>query len=643
MAPPKKRVPPGTVPERPAPSRASAKPLAVSDPVQPRPNGVHPPATVDRAQQRIAWEPIGWLVVLAVALGSRLINLDGNPLQPNEAALAMDSWRILHLSQTSQDFGRSFVVGPAPLLVYANVLLFFLLGSTDAVARALPMLVGTLMVASPLLLRRRLGRLGALATGALLATSSTLIFASRSVDPAILASGLGLFLVVALARYLEVPRVSWLMAGGVFAALLVISGPAAYPVVVAFGGLVLVYAAERSTRHLRVQPGSLGFFAQAAPVFPVSPVLDALDRRDLRASLLAAGITLGAVSTGLATHLPGFGESLSGPLTIWAQALGQFDLGSLWLFPMILVSYEPLILAAGIVGAVLALRTGKFFEAALVWWAAASVLVVLLSGADNPLWIATVIPPLAFLGGAALDRLPELLATRQRRRLLVPFGAVVGVFGVTMLIALGNTSLPDPAVPRFVALAPPLAILAFVLYFAATYGLPTTGAMAATVGTVALLYLQLHAALLLSPGRALNPGELFLDTATSPDVRTLASQVSLIQDELTIDQQNAGLPVTTDVQILAPYADPLAWYLRRLPDTTVVTSATGSPAIVVLDEKGKPPAGGYAGQVFQFSTSAPRPTPTYVGVVHWWLYHQTPDATATNVKVFVKAQVNQQP
>ena len=235
MTPPKKRVPRSAVPEPPTLSRRDSM-----------------KSQSEKVESRVAWEPIGWLVVLAVALGPRLINLDGNPLQPNEAALAMDSWRILHLSQTNQLLGRSFVVGPAPLLIYANVLLFFLLGSTDAVARALPVFVGFLMVASPLLLRRRLGRFGALAAGALLATSSTLIFASRSVDPAILASALGLFLVVALARYLEAPRASWLIAGGIFAALLPISGPAAYPVVVAIGSLAVVYAVERGTRRLRV-------------------------------------------------------------------------------------------------------------------------------------------------------------------------------------------------------------------------------------------------------------------------------------------------------------------------------------------------------------------------------------------------------
>lgn len=642
MPSPKKRVPAPAVPDRLASSqRASAK-SGTDSPPTPW-NGANPAPQSDESGPRFAWEPIGWLAVLAVALGLRLINLDGNPLQPNEAALAMDSWRILHLGQTNQDFGRAFVVGPAPLLVYANVLLFFLLGATDAVARALPLFVGCLVVASPLLLRQRLGRFGALAAAVLLATSPSLILASRSVDPTILASGLGLFVAIAMARYLESSEPGWLIGGGVLAALLVITGPAAYPIVVAFGGLVLVYAWEKRTRGTGARPGTLGFFAQATPLFPASPVLDSLDRGDLRAALLAAGLTFGVVSTGLATHLPGLGESLSGPLTVWAEALGHFAAGSLWLFPTILVSYEPLILVAGIVGAVFALRTGRFFEVALVWWAAASLLVVLLSGAENPLWIATVIPPLALLGGTALNRLPRQLATPERRRALVPFGAVVGVFGVTMLIALGNTSLSEPNAPRIVAMAPPLVILAFVLYFAASYGLPTTGAMVASVGTVALFYLQLHAALLLSPGRALNPGELFVGSATSPDVRNLAAQVSVIQEEFAIDQQHAGLPVTTDVQILAPYADPLAWYLRRLPDTKVVSSVSGTPAIVILDAKSKPPAGGYAGETFQFALAAPRPSPTYVSFVHWWLYHQTPGSSTTSVKVFVKTQVDQQP
>ena len=40
-------------------------------------------------------EVIAWLAVSAVAVGLRFLNLDGNPLQPSEAGLAMDSWRIL--------------------------------------------------------------------------------------------------------------------------------------------------------------------------------------------------------------------------------------------------------------------------------------------------------------------------------------------------------------------------------------------------------------------------------------------------------------------------------------------------------------------------------------------------------------------
>jgi len=88
--------------------------------------------------------------VAAVALAIRLLNVDGNPLQPAESILAMDSWRIVHQ--------QGVVIGPAPLLIYLNALLFLMLGATDAVARGVSVWAGWLVVVSPYLLRRRIGR-----------------------------------------------------------------------------------------------------------------------------------------------------------------------------------------------------------------------------------------------------------------------------------------------------------------------------------------------------------------------------------------------------------------------------------------------------------------------------------------------------
>src|SRR5215472_11048484 len=66
-------------------------------------------------------EIAGWIVVAAATLLPRVVNLDGNPLESSEGALALASWNVLH--QTAAP------LGPSPLLVYANVLLFLALGA----------------------------------------------------------------------------------------------------------------------------------------------------------------------------------------------------------------------------------------------------------------------------------------------------------------------------------------------------------------------------------------------------------------------------------------------------------------------------------------------------------------------------------
>ncbi|MBX6772101.1 MAG: hypothetical protein IRY83_10285, partial [Chloroflexi bacterium] len=135
-------------------------------------------------------EVIAWISIAALALGLRLLNLDGAPLQPDESILALDSWRIVQ--------GQGIDLGTAPLLVYANAVLFFVLGATDAVARSLPAVAGWLVALSPLCLRRQLGRVGALVAGLLLSTSPSLVFAARSVDPTALSVALGIGVVLVL-------------------------------------------------------------------------------------------------------------------------------------------------------------------------------------------------------------------------------------------------------------------------------------------------------------------------------------------------------------------------------------------------------------------------------------------------------------
>ena len=118
------------------------------------------------------------------------------------------------------------------------------------------------------------------------------------------------------------------------------------------------------------------------------------------------------------------------------------------------------------------------------------------------------------------------------------------------------------------------------------------------------------------------------------------ADASIVLDELHIAKTVQGRTVNETVEILAPYADPLAWYLRQASDVRVVNAVADSPAIAVMNDKDKAPRGTYAGQLYQFSSTAPTP-PLDPRLIWRWLIYRDPVAgqTDTYVKVYVQAQL----
>ena len=101
----------------------------------------------------------------------------------------------------------------------------------------------------------------------------------------------------------------------------------------------------------------------------------------------------------------------------------------------------------------------------------------------------------------------------------------------------------------------------------------------------------------------------------------------------------SGESAAEKVEILAPYAAPLAWYLRQASDVQVVNVVDGTPAVAIESEKDKAPRGEYAGQLFQFSSTAPTPHPDVREVWRWLIYRQPAGRTDTFVKVYVQTQL----
>ncbi|HLZ09986.1 MAG TPA: hypothetical protein VKT80_15460, partial [Chloroflexota bacterium] len=520
-------------------------------------------------------ETLAWLAVAVVTIATRWINLDGNPLQPSESALAMDSLRILR--------GLGVTIAPSPFLVYGNVLVFLTLGATDATARALPALSGTLVALSPLLLRRHIGRLGSLAAALILAMSPTLIFGARSVEPTALSLALGLGILVAAIGYKSTGRTSCAYVAGILVPPLLISGPAAVTLVIIMVAYVAISLWSRPTPAITT--------ARSAESIPTAAVENDWQLRALLAELspatlrrigLVAIVEYAILATGLGTNLQGLGDSIAQPLAIWAGAVGSINSQSIGLVPLIFFGYEPLILGFGVAGAIRAFRLARPLDQFLAWCAAAAILIVIVGDGLYPLWIELAIAPLGILAGHAVEDLWTAFTTSEQRRRLLVYAAVALPLLATTIIAASNATVIDPAVPRLAFLAPFLAIVFFSLGIGIYYDARTALTSAAAVVFLASCGITVHAAMMLNSGGMLNPADVFVDTATSSDVRTMTKQVTTILGELRIARQLEAKPVIETVSIVSTFANPIEWYLRDFPQARVVSSVGDSPAIAIV-------------------------------------------------------------
>jgi predicted membrane-bound mannosyltransferase len=115
-----------------------------------------------------------YILIGMMAAGLRFYALGAQPLQENEATQALAGPRFLGFG--NWELGIDMY---SPLLFLGNLFCFALLGASEAMARLVPALSGTLLAILPYFLRRRLGRSGALAASVLLALSPSTLFFSR--------------------------------------------------------------------------------------------------------------------------------------------------------------------------------------------------------------------------------------------------------------------------------------------------------------------------------------------------------------------------------------------------------------------------------------------------------------------------------
>jgi len=559
-----------------------------------------------------------WILIAVVALALRLSHLDAAPLNPVEAREATLAWR----AATGQ--GMPEGTNYSPLLLAMNTLLFTLCGTSDVLARFWPALFGVLLVVTPLLLRSRVGRLGALASGLYLAISPTALVASRQVDGATVAAAGGMLLSGGLVRFFDTddagqdngPRL-WLTLSVAGLALAVTSSPIAYGFLLTLGLACLILAWTWSDRQ---------------HIFRLMPHASRLTLPFVLAIL--------ALSTGFGWNLAGIGATGD----LFASWLARFGLtsnptaSSLTL----VVIYEPLALLLGLGGLIWAVRRGYRFGLLMGLWAGLGFFLLALMPGRAPLDVLWVILPLAVLTGVAakalLQNLGKLGSVPLEPLPLRGGWLNEGAYALVVLLLWAHFYL---MLARYAAFGAPadmaLALLSLLLQvllgtsfaLAIDIGAAWQGAAAGTC--VALLAVTLSTGWGAAHVRPSDPRELLTRQPTAIGVRDL---VQTLRDR---SWRETGIPTTLPFTFESAPDSTLAWYLRDFSAARRVENLGGlvGESASVLVASGRElalPDAEYVGQDFPLRHSGNQHEirctwewpPRCNAVIDWLLFRDTP-------------------
>jgi uncharacterized protein (TIGR03663 family) len=542
---------------------------------------------------RYGWFGVLAVVVLAIAAAIRFVNLDAYALTTREGEWAYDAWALFTGKPlpAGQDLP---VVSPLFLLLQATT--FFLFGVTDAIARSFAALTGVGLVALIVGFRPFLGRMPVLGMAFMAAISPTLVFASRTVDPAILIAFLAVLAVLALLRAGHASGIGARYWAGVFGASvagMLVAGPEGISTIIALGIGLAVASVSDSRQGEDRHHG------------PVSAGASAL--------LGSTGTLIAAVGTFVVVSLLAFSRLLSDASALegflitfsdWGRMMAsqQSSTPTPFFFYAVLL-YEFLAVVFAIVAVTTRPDPGSDDDRAsslqptlLVTWFAASLVLHSLASGRQPDQTILVTLPLVLLGGIGLGRMLEripwgtLITTRNGILPLAMFALFIGLAGVVTLIARSND-------PQTVGTSPVLGVIGVVLLVvvplglvifreASTSGIPRyAGWSALLVVSVLLGFYTVRSATQLAWVRADSGTELVAQRIPTEGTRSFVDQTLRLSRDLSLTEVSAedntgsyGISIAIDPAIEWPFA----WYFRDFPDVRVVSPAGWDNADMVI-------------------------------------------------------------
>lgn len=588
----------------------------------------------------LAWltlERLGYVAIGLLALVLRLASLGVAPLSPAEASQAMAA---LDLAANRSALPAA---GASPLLLNLHGLLFLLAQANESSARLIPALAGVALVLLAYGLRAELGRLGALGAALLLAISTTLVFWSRQAAGESLALLAGMALVVGLAGWRRSPGRGWALWLAAALALLLLSAPIGYSLLLAAAPLAAMALRPGS----QPRPAAAGL-SVAGLAFVLILLLGAT-------GLFFQPGGLAAAADLPATWLAGFGGRSGGATLTAAESVLGLGLRLLWL--------EPLTLALGLAGLAVGMRQElrrpdpapstvdrspftddrlpttdhrpPFLAVGLGLWLVLALALLLLRAGRTPADLAVLMLPLALLGGLALARFAAYFDLGEHKAegvALLVAGLIILASAAVWLAQFTETWKGEPQ-PAFLVSAG--AVLMILLALLGLYALFLGRRLALQVGLalalLALLLLSLRGLLLTNFNRdGLRWGSLAAEIGAS-DGAELPRSLARLAAQRGVDLRDLPVAFLTAPGNETPSL--LRWHARG--------AAAGSPATDGADlvwlglESDAPPGdstsarpsstasgGAYSGQSFRLAQSWSPDSLAGRALLRWLLFGQ---------------------
>ncbi len=419
-------------------------------------------------------ETMLYVILGLIGVLTRFWDLGARGISHDESLHALYSWKLY----VGQGYQHSPMMH-GPFLFHANALIYALFGDNDYTARIVPALFGVVLIILPYLLRKWLGRTGALVVALGFTISPSFLYYSRYIRNDIYIAVWAMLMVVALFKYIDERKDKWLYIGALATIMSILTKEVSYMMgfigatfiilaliwerlqvgarravqvaCMALAAVLLVISAFILTAGAGAQEGSV--LATLMPVVQYLIVLTGLDIAALFASLLYKGddwrwmwqavravsgravvisllialILFALLATTFFTNPAGLWTAGGGSIAYWLEQHGVQRGGQPWFYyiALLLPLYEflPLLFSAAaivyyLIKGVRDYHEGqdRLFIAFLVYWWVVALVLYSWAGEKMPWLVLHPAQPMVLLMGRFLGDLLEAADWQSIRR-----------------------------------------------------------------------------------------------------------------------------------------------------------------------------------------------------------------------------------